>query len=73
LLSHESVPISDLNNVINVSDRAIRNNLNVLHKKKIIVIHVDLEDLRKKIVKLNKETELLIKILNNNIKSVFYE
>jgi DeoR/GlpR family transcriptional regulator of sugar metabolism len=60
LLSHESISISDLNSVIDVSNRSIRKNIRFLHNKKIIHIHVDLEDLRKKIVVFNKNNEVVV-------------
>jgi hypothetical protein len=60
LLSHESISISDLNSVIDVSNRSIRKNIRFLHNKNIIHIHVDLEDLRKKIVMFNKNNEVVV-------------
>ncbi len=60
MLSHESISISDLNSVIDVSNRSIRKNIRFLHNKNIIHIHVDLEDLRKKIVMFNKNNEVVV-------------
>jgi DNA-binding MarR family transcriptional regulator len=55
LCIHTSIPISELNGLLNISERTIRDNLSKLTDKELITISFDSEDLRKRIVKLNIE------------------
>lgn len=52
LSSRESLSVSQLNQLLNISNRTLRHNLSKLIKNNIISIAIDTDDLRKKIVRL---------------------
>jgi predicted ArsR family transcriptional regulator len=54
LFSRESISISELNKLVNISNRCIRNNLIKLINNNLISIAIDIDDLRKRIIRLKR-------------------